>query len=192
MRLLQPPQTSIFTQTLHTWRAQPVIKESVSLSSCLLLFYFAAPLAPFMPIHTLSPPPHVHKHIHKLMHTLLVMAEPVLNRGLQAFHFCSKSIGLCRTQHLIEVHKLTDYWIVTYCIGGCLWSCFNCFTKVNNGQSTQAQLFYCFFTVICVLTTRFIHTLENCVIWYFFSIFFSILMLKKMQNKVISNFNSDC
>lgn len=42
--------------------------------------------------------------------------QAVVNRSLPAFHSCSKSIGLCRTQHLIEAHKVTDYWIVTYCI----------------------------------------------------------------------------
>lgn len=46
--------------------------------------------------------------------------ESVVNRALPAFHFCSKSIGLCKTQHLLEARKVTDYWIVTYCIEGCL------------------------------------------------------------------------
>lgn len=49
-----------------------------------------------------------------------IPAQSVVNRSLPAFHFCSKSIGLCRTQHLIEARKVTDYWIVTYCIEGCL------------------------------------------------------------------------
>lgn len=79
------------------------------------------------------------------MHTRLSTAEPVVNRSLQAFHFCSKSIGLCRTQHLIEAHKLTDYWIVTHCIGGCLWFHCDCFTKVADGKTSLAQLFKTFF-----------------------------------------------
>ena len=110
------PRTHLYTCIAYVHaheQGQPVTKDSAPLSSCLLAFHFAAPQAQ-----------HTHTHTHTLVlmsHTNADMAaESVVNRSLPAFHFCSKSIGLCRTQHLIEAHKVTDYWIVTCCIEGCL------------------------------------------------------------------------
>ena len=82
----------------------------------------------FVSLSFCCPSGSTHTHTHTHTHTLVLMshtnadmaAESVVNRSLPAFHFCSKSIGLCRTQHLIEAHKVTDYWIVTCCIEGCL------------------------------------------------------------------------
>lgn len=108
-------RTHLYTRVTYVHareQGQPLAEDSAPLWSCLLAFHFAAPQAQ----HT-----HTHTRTNVLMsHTNADMAaESVVNRSLPAFHFCGESIGLCRTQHLIEAHKVTDYWIVTYCIEGC-------------------------------------------------------------------------
>lgn len=93
--------THICTHTTHSpcLRAHEQPRQSpknLHHSQAVVAFHFTAPQAPSAGTHS--------------------DAQAVVNRSLPAFHSCSKSIGLCRTQHLIEAHKVTDYWIGGFCI----------------------------------------------------------------------------
>lgn len=118
------------------------------------------------------------------MQTSSVVAESVVNHSLPAFHFCNKSIGLCRTQHLIAAHKVTDYWIVTYCIEGCLWLHCNCFAKVANENSSAAAL-----SITFVLNYGlFVATKLYCGIflYFYFALFWHFLLSDKFKHTEIS------
>lgn len=109
-----PSLTHIYAHTSHTCMhmSRPATRQGICITLKLLSF-----CCPSGSAHT-----HTYTHAHiQMSHTNAdIAAGSVVNRSLPAFHFCSKSIGLCRTQHLIEAHKVTDYWIVTFCTEGCL------------------------------------------------------------------------
>lgn len=74
----------------------------------LLAFHFAAPQAP-------------------RAHTFRCLIQMQTSRQslwwiavCQPFISVANQLGFAELKHLIEARKVTDYWIVTYCIEGCL------------------------------------------------------------------------